>query len=89
MFYIGNKPVVIKENDIVVEDEEYEGTSGLWELIVSNNPKDFEEEDYNNYTNLMLKTNTLHVGYNPNNNKPSSNKSDKWKHILSPIWKKV
>ena len=28
-FYIGNKPVVIKENNIVVEDEEYEGTPGL------------------------------------------------------------
>ena len=32
-FYIGNKPVVIKENNIVVEDEEYEGTPSLWELI--------------------------------------------------------
>ena len=28
-FYIGNKPVVIKENYIVVENEEYEGTPGL------------------------------------------------------------
>ena len=34
-FYIGNKPVFIKENNIVFEDEEYEGTPGLWELIVS------------------------------------------------------
>ena len=34
-FYIGNKPVVIIDNNIVVEDEEYEGTRGLWELIVS------------------------------------------------------
>ena len=36
----------------------------------------------------MLKTNTLHVGYNPNNNKPSSNKSTKWKYFLSPIWER-
>ena len=34
-FYIGNKPVVMKENNIVFEDQEYEGTPGLWELIVS------------------------------------------------------
>ena len=34
-FHIGNKPVVIIDNNIVVVDEEYEGTSGLWELIVS------------------------------------------------------
>ena len=34
-FYIGNKPVVIIDNNIAVDDEEYEGTPGLWELIVS------------------------------------------------------
>ena len=43
-FYIGNKPVVIKENNIVVENEEYKGTPGLWELIVSKNP---EKDIYN------------------------------------------
>ena len=30
-FYIGNKPVVIIDNNIVVDDEEYEGMPGLWE----------------------------------------------------------
>ena len=34
-FYIGNKPVVIIDDNIVVDDEEYEGTPGLWGLIVS------------------------------------------------------
>ena len=29
--YIGNKPVVIIDNNIVVDDEEYEATTGLWE----------------------------------------------------------
>ena len=31
-FYIGNKPVVIIDNNIVVDDEEYAGTPGLCEL---------------------------------------------------------
>ena len=44
-FYIGSKPVFIKENNIVLEDEEYEGTPGLWELIVSKEPKDFTNND--------------------------------------------
>ena len=60
MFYIGNKPVVIKENHIVVEDEEYEGTPGLWELIVSKEPKNYNDEDYENYARLMIKNNVLH-----------------------------
>ena len=61
-FYIGNKPVVIKENNIVVEL-----IPGLWELIVSKKPKDFIKEDYDNYARLMVKTNVLHSGYNPKN----------------------
>ena len=32
-FYIGDKPTVIKDNNIIVGDEEYLGTPGLWELI--------------------------------------------------------
>ena len=30
-FYIGNKQVDIKDNNIIVGDVEYEGTPGLWE----------------------------------------------------------
>ena len=85
-FYIGNKPVVINENNIVVEDEEYEGTPGLWELIVSKKQKDFTEEDYDNYTKLMVKTNALYRDNNPESKKPKSSKSYKWTKILSNIW---
>ena len=45
-FYIGNKPIVIIDNNIVVDNEEYEGTPGLWELILSKNPDD---SIYTNY----------------------------------------
>ena len=85
-FYIGNKPVVIIDNNIVVEDEEYEGTPGLWELIVSKNPTDYTNDDYDNYANLMLKTSALHRGNNPNNPYPKSSKGQKWKIILKTIW---
>ena len=87
-FYIGNKPVDIKENNIVVDDEEYEGTPDLWELIVSKEPKDFTKEDYENYAKLMVKTKTLHVGNNPENKRPKSSKSYKWNTILKDIWGK-
>ena len=54
-FYIGNKKVKIKENNIEVKDgKKCEGTLGLWELIVSKEPKNFTEEDYENYTKLMV-----------------------------------
>ena len=72
--------------NIVVEDEEYEGIPGLWELIVSKNPTDYTDDDYDNYARLMLKTNTLHRDNNPGNNYPKSSKADKWKYLLSKIW---
>ena len=85
-FYIGNKPVVVIDNDIVVDGEEYEGTPGLWELIVSKNPTDYTDDDYDNYARLMLKTNTLHRDNNPDSNYPKSSKGQKWKRILKTIW---
>ena len=33
-FYIGNKLATIVDNDLIVGKDEYEGTPGLWELIV-------------------------------------------------------
>ena len=38
--YIGEKLVIIVDNDLVVGKDEYEGTPGLWELILSKEPKD-------------------------------------------------
>ena len=74
-FYIGNKLYIIVDNDLVVgkdEYEEYEGTFGLWELIVSKEPKDFTKEDYENYAKLMVKTNTLYRENNPENKRPKA-----------------
>ena len=54
-FYIGNKLAIIVNNDLIVGRDEYEGTPGLWELIVSKKPKGFTNEDYENYAKLMIK----------------------------------
>ena len=86
-FYIGNKPVFIKENNIVLEGEEYEGTPGLWELIISKEPKDFNAEDYDNYAKLMIKSNALRAGNDPESKRPKSSKSYKWNNILKDIWR--
>ena len=72
-FYIGNKPVGIKNNNIIVDGkEEYEGTPGLWELIVSKNPDNtiYNDEDKAKYKKLMIKTNPLYRKYNPETNRP-------------------
>ena len=89
-FYIGNKQAIIVDNDLVIGKDEYEGTPGLWELIVSKNPDKtiYTPKDKENYVKLMVKTNALCVGNNQDSKKPKSSKSDKWKYLLSEIWTK-
>ena len=89
--YIGNKHVIIQDDDIIIKEtgERFNGTPGLWGLITSKNPdKDLIEwtkEDRYKYDKLMIKTNALHKGYNPNRG-PRSSKGWKWINILSTIW---
>ena len=85
---IGNKEVEIFNNNIKIEDEIFEGTIGLWELLTSKNPEGFDEDDYKNHVRLMLKTNALHRKNDPNNTYPKSSKSGKWKLLLKPIWER-
>ena len=71
-FYIGNKLAIIVDNDLVVGKDEYEGTLGLWKLIVSKEPRNFTDEDYKNYAELMIKTNALYRDNDLENKRPKS-----------------
>ena len=88
-FHIGNKPVTIKDNDIIVDGKIYRGSPGLWELITSRNPKNFTEEDYENYMGLLVQTDTIFQDNNPNNTKPKSSGGRKWANLISPIWEDI
>ena len=50
-FYIGDSEVTISSDDIIIGDETFDGTHGLWELITSKNPDDniYTKGDYENY----------------------------------------
>ena len=85
-FKIGDKPVTIKDNNIIIEGKTYIGTPGLWELITSNNPKIFNEDDYINYRDLLIQTNTIYQGNDSNKTNPKSSKSEKWEKLIKPIW---
>ena len=86
--YIGNKHVIIDNNDIVIREngERFEGTVGLWELITSMNPKKYTDQDYDDYNDLMIMTNALHRNNDEDNPNPKASRSYKWVNILSPIW---
>ena len=87
--YIGNKHVIVADNDIIIireDGERFEGTPGLWELIMSKIPKNVTDKDYDNYEDLMIMTNALHRGNDEFNPHPKGSGSTKWRKLLSPIW---
>ena len=95
-FYMGNKPIIIENNDIIVDDRVFEGTPGFWELVTSKKPNEnnYTKEDEEKYRQLVLITNTAYRDNNPNNNypnkpKPKSSKSFKYKKFISPIWEVI
>ena len=89
--YIGDRHVIVKDNDIIFpNDERLKGTRELWDLITSKNPKNYTDEDYNNYKYLMIKTNDIHKDNDEYNIRATGNyRGAKWKNILSPIWKEI
>ena len=88
-FKIGNKFITIEDNDIKVDDIIFEGTKGFWELVTSKEPENYTEEDLSKYQQLVILTNTAYQNNNPNQNKPKSSVSKKWKNIIKPIWEAI
>ena len=88
---IGNKFLKFKGDNIIIDDKEYTGTPGLWELIVSNKPQEgiYTEDDFLNYGRILKQTNAIYQGNNSEVNKPKSSKSDKWKQLIKPIWEDI
>ena len=78
---IGNKFLKFKGDNIIIDGKEYTGTEGLWELIVSKEPQEgkYTDDDYINYINLLVQTNTIYQKNNPNNPKPKSSSSENGK----------
>ena len=85
--YIGTKPIIINGDDIVVDDTSYKGTPGLWELITMKDPNKtiYDNNDFKNYGEILIRTNAISQEGNPN--KPKSSKSSKYNEIVSQIWK--
>ena len=90
-YYIGDKRIKIKDDNIIINDKEYEGTPGLWELIVSKEPQEgiYTEDDFLNYGKILKQTNAIYQGNNPNQNYPKSSSSVKWKQLIKPIWEDI
>ena len=87
-FYMGDKQVLISGNNLIVNDKEYQGTPGLWELITSKTPDSeiFTDGDYEQYQNILVETNAMRQNNDPMSTKPKGSRGQKWRVYVKPIW---
>ena len=85
---IGNEKVELDGNDLIIGRTKYEGTRGLWELIVSNEPSEqnYDDGDLATYSEIMVNTNAIRMDNDPTNPRPKSSRSWKWTNVVKDIW---
>ena len=85
---IGNEKVELDGNDLIIGRTKYEGTRGLWELIVSNEPSEqnYDDGDLATYSEIMVNTNAIRRDNDPTNPRPKSSRSWKWTNVVKDIW---
>ena len=87
LFKIGNTPIEIKKNDIIINGVEYKGTDGLWDLLTSKNipEKEVYKQELKDYINIMHAANTTRQGFNKANKRISGN--FKMENLVKPLVK--
>ena len=80
---MGGKRVVIdNDSNLFVDGKIYEGTPGLWELIVMKKPKTgvYDGNDVKNYKEIIKRTGAMRHPENPQ--RPAANR---WENSIRPI----
>ena len=81
-YHLGTKIVhIVNGTDIVVDETTYPGTTGLWALIMMNDPKDYTSDDLHMYRDLVHQTGVM---THPHNVTAGSRykQTKKWTHIF-------
>ena len=84
-FKIGETPIKIENDDIIIDDERFKGTVGLWKLITSKDIPDIEEygtQDLADYITIMHITKAT---FDKNNKRVGGN--DKMNKLIKPLVK--
>ena len=59
---MGDKEIKVDEfNNISIDNTTIKGTKGLWRLIMMKKPETYEEEDLENYVELLNRTHALNI----------------------------
>ncbi|CAG9815919.1 unnamed protein product [Phaedon cochleariae] len=83
---IGNKSMNfdLKNDDIIIGDERFPGTQGLYELIFHKDPRNYLKTDMHHYKRILLLTNA-HKRNHDVNNPNKGNRSSKYRNIIKGL----
>ena len=97
-FYMGNKKIAIKDNDITIiegdesgNDIKFKGSSGLWRLISEKSIPDkteFTPHELIDYIYMMHLTKTTYIGNDPSKAKRGGN-NKKLNELIKPLVKLI
>jgi len=82
---IGTKPIYFNNGKVIFDETEYPATKGLLQLLTRKNPMDYDEDDLENYGNILDKSGAIYQS----KNMPRDKKSVKWENIVRPIWARL
>lgn len=84
-FYIGNSEIQFDDDDnLIINNNKYEGTRGLYELLFKKYSRNYTEDDKKQYINIVKSTSAHKRNYE-SSAQISGSKSWKYKHIIKPM----
>jgi len=78
---IGTKPIYFNDGKIIFDGKKYPATRGLLSLLSRKIPIGYNDNDYENYANILDNAGAI---YNSKRG-PVDKKSCKWREIVRPI----
>jgi len=83
---LGDKHITLQNDNIIIKEEKYDGTSGLYELIFKKflNESICMDDDVQTYRSILLTTN-VHRRVHNLSNQIMSNKKHRYKDIIAPL----
>jgi hypothetical protein len=84
---IGNKIVVINNNDLKIGNNTYNATPGLMELLLKKSPNFnlVDAEDKKAYKQILSESNAIYQGFNSSQKKLNSDRTEKWHFIKTEL----
>lgn len=69
---LGDKEVHLDNNNIIIDETEYQGSPGLWRLLMLNDPTDYSDDDYHIYQEIARSTDLINNPQRRRNGRPTT-----------------